>query len=338
MTATTTTLVPIQPVFSDAERLALAGFLAGYRGLTREAYALGALARAGDRPAPAALVSDALDAALRLDTEWPWLAVAALAPRLGLVDLHRVLPLLREAAPGSKVVQAAAASAVRAAHLRDEPLMLACFAVARTDLGENAVAIAADRLPSEMLRIVAEKAAQGSAALAAIAVSAAARGDHRLALETLPRITGGTIRERALIEVSERARPSWAEDLLTTIREYPEGPRAEALAKIIPKFAPERHATLVEEAVRAASHGYHLALAPKRMHVLTTLAAQLAHLPPPQLARLWKDIMRIDGLRGRDEVLVDVAALAGPLAEVFGTSVAHALDNAIQIGSGDRWP
>ncbi len=41
MTATTTTtLVPIQPVFSDAERLALAGLLAGYRGLTREAYAL----------------------------------------------------------------------------------------------------------------------------------------------------------------------------------------------------------------------------------------------------------------------------------------------------------
>src|SRR3984893_14126264 len=40
MTTTTTALVPIQPVFSDAERLALAGFLAGYRGLTREAYAL----------------------------------------------------------------------------------------------------------------------------------------------------------------------------------------------------------------------------------------------------------------------------------------------------------
>src|SRR5450631_4074186 len=35
-----TTLVPVQPVFTDAERLALAGFLAGYRGLTREAYAL----------------------------------------------------------------------------------------------------------------------------------------------------------------------------------------------------------------------------------------------------------------------------------------------------------
>ena len=32
MTATTTALVPLQPAFSDAERLALAGFLAGYRG------------------------------------------------------------------------------------------------------------------------------------------------------------------------------------------------------------------------------------------------------------------------------------------------------------------
>ena len=42
MTATThsTALVTIQPVFTDAERLALAGLLAGYRGLTREAYTL----------------------------------------------------------------------------------------------------------------------------------------------------------------------------------------------------------------------------------------------------------------------------------------------------------
>ena len=35
-----TALVTIQPAFTDAERLALAGFLAGYRGLTRDAYAL----------------------------------------------------------------------------------------------------------------------------------------------------------------------------------------------------------------------------------------------------------------------------------------------------------
>jgi hypothetical protein len=35
-----TALATIQPVFTDAERVALAGFLAGYRGLTREAYAL----------------------------------------------------------------------------------------------------------------------------------------------------------------------------------------------------------------------------------------------------------------------------------------------------------
>ena len=38
--APSTALAPIQPIFTDRERLALAGFLAGYRGLTREAYAL----------------------------------------------------------------------------------------------------------------------------------------------------------------------------------------------------------------------------------------------------------------------------------------------------------
>jgi integrase/recombinase XerD len=42
MTATipSTALATVQPVFTDSERLALAGFLAGYRGLTREAYTL----------------------------------------------------------------------------------------------------------------------------------------------------------------------------------------------------------------------------------------------------------------------------------------------------------
>jgi len=39
-TAPSTALATIQPAFTDPERLALAGFLAGYRGLTREAYAL----------------------------------------------------------------------------------------------------------------------------------------------------------------------------------------------------------------------------------------------------------------------------------------------------------
>ena len=35
-----TALATIQPAFTDPERLALAGYLAGYRGLTREAYTL----------------------------------------------------------------------------------------------------------------------------------------------------------------------------------------------------------------------------------------------------------------------------------------------------------
>src|ERR1700734_221219 len=39
-TIPSTDLVPLVPVFSPAERLALAGFLAGYSGLTRQAYEL----------------------------------------------------------------------------------------------------------------------------------------------------------------------------------------------------------------------------------------------------------------------------------------------------------
>ena len=35
-TAPSTALATIQPAITDAEQLALAGFLAGYRGLTRE--------------------------------------------------------------------------------------------------------------------------------------------------------------------------------------------------------------------------------------------------------------------------------------------------------------
>jgi integrase/recombinase XerD len=39
-TIPSTSLFPVQPMFSDAERLALAGFLVGYGGPTREAYTL----------------------------------------------------------------------------------------------------------------------------------------------------------------------------------------------------------------------------------------------------------------------------------------------------------
>src|ERR1700704_820911 len=39
-TSSSAALVPLTPVFSTAERLALAGFLAGYSGLTRQAYEL----------------------------------------------------------------------------------------------------------------------------------------------------------------------------------------------------------------------------------------------------------------------------------------------------------
>ncbi len=40
ITSPSAALVPVMPVFTTAERLALAGFLAGYSGLTRQAYEL----------------------------------------------------------------------------------------------------------------------------------------------------------------------------------------------------------------------------------------------------------------------------------------------------------
>ena len=40
MATTSTAVATVEPVFTQPERLALAGFLAGYTGLTREAYAL----------------------------------------------------------------------------------------------------------------------------------------------------------------------------------------------------------------------------------------------------------------------------------------------------------
>lgn len=40
ITIPSTALVPVAPVFTGTERLALAGFLAGYSGLTRQAYEL----------------------------------------------------------------------------------------------------------------------------------------------------------------------------------------------------------------------------------------------------------------------------------------------------------
>jgi hypothetical protein len=40
MATTSTAVAAVESVFTEPERLALAGFLAGYTGLTREAYAL----------------------------------------------------------------------------------------------------------------------------------------------------------------------------------------------------------------------------------------------------------------------------------------------------------
>jgi hypothetical protein len=235
-------------------------------------------------------------------------------------------------------VQAAAGCAVRAAELGEQSSMLACLAAVPDFLDRRpAVAAAADRLPSEVLRTIADHATDDQDALAAIAVRAAALDDHRLALDVLSRITSSSSREHAVIGIAGWARPSWADALLPSIRELWEGPRAEALAALVPRVTPERRAPLVEEAISAA-RGYRIGSAPERQRILCTLGPEVARLPPDTVARLWTEAMRVTGLLGRSEVLVDVAALADPLVEVFGSPVAVALDDAIQVGGADRWP
>ena len=96
-------LATIQPVFSDAERVALAGFLAGYRGLTREVFAL-------DRnELGALLVAAGLGAAgehglislLALNGLQVSEATGADIEHLGLERGHRTLTITRK---GGKVV------------------------------------------------------------------------------------------------------------------------------------------------------------------------------------------------------------------------------------------
>ncbi|MFI5067158.1 MAG: hypothetical protein ACHP9Z_24690 [Streptosporangiales bacterium] len=72
MTTTTpsTALVTIQPAFTDAQRLAFAGYLAGYRGLTREAL------RPGLAPVQQ-LVPDSFAAAVRGPPRRPRLTAMA---------------------------------------------------------------------------------------------------------------------------------------------------------------------------------------------------------------------------------------------------------------------
>jgi integrase-like protein len=110
MTTTTPSmaLATTQPVFSDSERLALAGFLAGYRGLTREAYTLDmrqftawcrtrSLVAAGlGPPAGHALISQLALNGLRVSE-----ATGADIEHLGLERGHRTLVITRK---GGRVV------------------------------------------------------------------------------------------------------------------------------------------------------------------------------------------------------------------------------------------
>jgi site-specific recombinase XerD len=113
--APSTALATIQPAFTEAERLALAGFLVGYRGLTRDAYALDlrqfttwCRARSLDlfavRRADIEGFAQHLEARERARatvTRRLWEATGADIEHLGLERGHRTLTITRK---GGKVV------------------------------------------------------------------------------------------------------------------------------------------------------------------------------------------------------------------------------------------
>src|SRR2546421_352113 len=112
------------------------------------------------------------------------------ASGLGIQSCYRMR--LRSCSPaGSSQIRNSsnAAGPPRAAGLREDPLMLPFPTAARTILGDQDAVSVADRLPSEVLPTAADHAAHDPGTLAAIAVTAAARGDHRLALDILSAIT-----------------------------------------------------------------------------------------------------------------------------------------------------
>jgi hypothetical protein len=77
-TSHSSSLVPVQSVFTDAERLALAGFLAGYRSLNREAYILDLRQfTAGAGPGPCRCSRSAAPASRRSPGSWKHGAVPA---------------------------------------------------------------------------------------------------------------------------------------------------------------------------------------------------------------------------------------------------------------------
>jgi integrase/recombinase XerD len=94
--APSTALATIQPAFTDSERLALAGFLAGYRGLTREAYALDlrqftAWCRAGSLPLFAARRPDIESFARELEARGRARATVTVTVTPATVHYRRVL-------------------------------------------------------------------------------------------------------------------------------------------------------------------------------------------------------------------------------------------------------
>jgi hypothetical protein len=274
------------------------------------------------------IVSDAL--ALGDSSQW---ASGALAPLLDAPQLARIVSALTESdCRYDSTVWAATQCAIRASEIDKIDLAIASLTRLPEGALSSPIVDAASRLSLPVLWGLVNRTS-GDVEEAAVAESAAAQGDHILALHLLEGMDASTWRDKALVSVAELAQPSWVEDLLPEMRKLPEWDRAEALAALLPHIAPEHRSALVNEIVEC-----NFLSVDRGQRIMAAISTELAQLPPKKLAQLWTRRMHTYSFGGRQDVLVNAAAFASTLIEAFGADLAPMLDDAIRLGASDHWP
>ncbi|HEY6356182.1 MAG TPA: hypothetical protein VIY30_16990, partial [Burkholderiaceae bacterium] len=212
---------------------------------------------------------------------------------------------------------------------------------------DDVVEHAAPSLPVHALRTMSthgpragrpgEDGPRGSGALEALALRAAELGDPTLALALLDCRGGRTGWDEGLQAVCRATPRARLGPLLDALQLLQADERAQAIAEILPRLPRARRRPAILQLARDAG-GLRIARAPRRVELLHRCGDTLARLPKRQLVSIW--IAALDGSRGssREEVLADVLAYAPALIARFGPGVAAALDAAIQVASGPRWP
>ena len=293
-----------------------------------------------DRARAAVLLAEALDDVvdaelledvLPLDID----VMPALIRWLDRDGVLRVRAALPELAPSYRHHEIVAALARRALAVHDDRLAIECLTEPDVYRIEEAVAAIADALPQHLIQTASELAGTDDDALGALARRAARLGDGNAALALVDR-AADHYRADMLAELAPIIPAEALPPLLERARSAGYG-SGRALVAVLPRVtrAERRHVLL---AAVAACADFRMAMADTRVRLLHELTPELARLPAAQLAGLFGEMLRQSAERNREEVLCDIRGFAPAFLRRFGPGVASALDDAIWVAGGDRWP